>query len=78
MACNTARGQEGKPDPRLAEIANKVVTVSAQVKPREVVVISGGVQKLPLMQAVAIEAEKAGGRRGASGSHHGSHRSAAF
>ena len=62
VACNTARGQEGKPDPRLTEIANKVVTVSAKVKPGEVVVISGGIQKLPLMQAMAIEAAKAGGR----------------
>jgi leucyl aminopeptidase (aminopeptidase T) len=57
-----AQGQEGKPDPRLTEIANKVVTVSANVKPGEVVVISGGIQKLPLMEAVAIEAAKAGGR----------------
>jgi leucyl aminopeptidase (aminopeptidase T) len=62
IASNPAQGQEGKPDPRLTEIANKVVTVSAKVKPGEVVVISGGIQKLPLIQAVAIEAAKAGGR----------------
>jgi leucyl aminopeptidase (aminopeptidase T) len=62
VTCNPAQGQEGKPDPRLTEIANKVVTVSAKVKPGEVVVISGGIQKLPLIQAVAIEAAKAGGR----------------
>ena len=47
-------------DPRLAEIAHKVVNISAAVKPGEVVVISGGVQKLPLMEALAIEAAKAG------------------
>ena len=47
-------------DPRLAEIAHKVVNFSAGVKPGEVVVISGGVQKLPLMEALAIEAAKAG------------------
>src|ERR1039458_10118386 len=46
-------------DPRLAEIAHKVVNISAAVKPGEVVVISGGVQKLPLMEALAIEAAKA-------------------
>ena len=58
----TAQGQQGNPDPRLTEIANKVVTISANVKPGEVVVISGGIQKLSLMEAVAIEAAKAGGR----------------
>ena len=47
-------------DPRLAEIAHKVVNISAAVKPGEVVVISGGVQKLALMEALAIEAAKAG------------------
>jgi leucyl aminopeptidase (aminopeptidase T) len=62
VACNPVQGQEGKPDPRLTEIAKKVVTVSANVKPGEVVVISGGIQKLPLMQAVAIEVAKVGGR----------------
>jgi leucyl aminopeptidase (aminopeptidase T) len=48
-------------DPRLAEIAHKVVTISAAVKPGEVVVISGGIAKLPLLEIVAIEAAKAGG-----------------
>ncbi|MFZ1129477.1 MAG: hypothetical protein WCA97_20490 [Terriglobales bacterium] len=47
-------------DPRLAEIAHKAVNISAAVKPGEVVVIYGGVQKLPLMEALAIEAAKAG------------------
>jgi leucyl aminopeptidase (aminopeptidase T) len=66
VACKTAQKQtqkqEEQPDPRLAQIANKVVTVSANVKPGEVVVITGSAQKLALMQAVAIEAAKAGGR----------------
>jgi leucyl aminopeptidase (aminopeptidase T) len=38
------------------------VTISAKIKPGEVVVISGGIQKLPLMEALAIEASKAGAR----------------
>jgi leucyl aminopeptidase (aminopeptidase T) len=52
--------QESPTDPRLAEIAHKVVTVSAAVKPGEVVVVSGGIGKLALLEAVAIEAAKAG------------------
>jgi len=47
-------------DARLTEIAHKVVTISAAVKPGEVVVISGGVGKLALLEALAIEAAKAG------------------
>ncbi len=62
LSCYRLPAQELKTDQRQAEIAHKVVTISAKVKPGEVVVISGGVQKLPLMEALAIEASKAGAR----------------
>ncbi len=62
LACYPVPAQELKTDPRLAEIAHKVVTTSANLKQGEVVVISGGIEKLPLMQAVAIEAAKSGAR----------------
>ena len=64
LSCHMALAQDLKTDKRQAEIAHKVVTVSAKVKPGEVVVISGGIQKLPLMEALAIEAAKAGARVG--------------
>lgn len=51
---------QSQTDPRLTEIAHKVVTISAAVKPGEVVVISGGIGKLALLEALAIEAAKAG------------------
>jgi aminopeptidase len=54
--------QDINTDQRQVEIAHKVVTISAKIKPGEVVVISGGIQKLPLMEALAIEASKAGAR----------------
>jgi len=62
VTCSPVPAQELKTDPRLTEIAHKVVTTSAKVKPGEVVVISGGIEKLPLMEAIAIEAAKAGAR----------------
>ncbi len=43
------------------ELAHRVVTASANVKPGEVVVISGGKHTIPLMEALAIESMKAGG-----------------
>ncbi len=62
LACNPVPAQELKIDARLTEIAHKVVTTSTKVKPGEVVVVSGGIEKLPLMQALAIEAAKTGAR----------------
>jgi aminopeptidase len=44
-----------------AELAHRVVTSSVAVKPGDVVVISGGKHTIPLMEALAIEAQKAGG-----------------
>jgi aminopeptidase len=46
---------------RFGDLAKKVVTISANVKPGEVVVIYGGKHTIPLMEALAIEAQKAGG-----------------
>lgn len=43
------------------DLAHRVVTTSANIKPGDVVVISGGKHTIPLMEALAIEAQKAGG-----------------
>lgn len=58
--CTVTPAQDQKTDPRIAEIAHKVVTVSAGVQPGEVVAISGNEAHLALMEALAIEALKAG------------------
>lgn len=42
-------------------LAQRVITTSVSVKPGDVVVISGGKHTIPLMEALAIEAQKAGG-----------------
>ena len=42
-------------------LAHRIVTTSLVVKPGEVVVINGGKHTIPLMEALAIEAQKAGG-----------------
>lgn len=52
--------QELTPEQR-REVAHRIITMSAQVKPREVVVISGNVAFMPLMEDLALEASKAGG-----------------
>ena len=43
------------------QIAHKIITVSAKVRPREVVLIEGNSVFLPLMEDLAIEASKVGG-----------------
>ncbi len=43
------------------ELARRVVTTSVGVKPGDVVVITGGKHTIPLMEALAIEAQNAGG-----------------
>lgn len=43
-------------------LAHQIVNTTAQVQPGEVVAISGGQHTLPLMEALAIEVQKAGGR----------------
>jgi len=42
-------------------LARRIVTTSVGIKPGEVVVITGGKHTIPLMEALAIEAQKAGG-----------------
>lgn len=54
---NTAIGQQNKFD----ELAKKIINTSANVKPGEVVVIDGGKHTIALMEALAIEAQMAGG-----------------
>lgn len=57
FSIQSAAAQEGS----FGELAHRVITTSANVKPGEVVVISGGKHTIPLMEALAIEAMKAGG-----------------
>lgn len=60
---STATGQEQKmgQSQNHEELARRVVLTSAGVKPGDVVVVSGGKHTIPLMEAIAIEARKAGG-----------------
>jgi len=47
--------------PNFEELAKRIVATSANVKPGDVVMISGGKHNLALMEDLAIEANKAGG-----------------
>lgn len=47
--------------PSFDELAHNIVTTSVAVKQGEVVLISGGKHTIPVMEALAIEAQKAGG-----------------
>ncbi|HXM17964.1 MAG TPA: aminopeptidase [Candidatus Tumulicola sp.] len=47
--------------PNLQQLAQRIITTSVAVQPGEVVVIEGGKHTIPLMEALAIEAQKAGG-----------------
>jgi leucyl aminopeptidase (aminopeptidase T) len=60
---STALGQEQQANQsqKYAELARRIVSTSANIKPGEVVVISGGKHTIPLMEALAIESQKAGG-----------------
>ncbi len=49
----------GRPD--LPRLAKRIATTSAGIKPGDVVVIAGGKHTISLMEALAIEAQKAGG-----------------
>jgi leucyl aminopeptidase (aminopeptidase T) len=48
------------PDRNFDELAHRIVTTSANVQPGEVVVVTGGKHTVPLMEAIAIEAQKTG------------------
>jgi aminopeptidase len=54
---SVAPGQQRSID----RLAQRIVTTSVGIKPGEVVVITGGKHTIPLMEAIAIEAQKAGG-----------------
>ena len=60
---STATGQEQKTDQsqNYEELARRIVSTSANIKAGDAVVVSGGKHTIPLMEAVAIEAQKAGG-----------------
>ena len=57
IALSAAAGQQRSID----RLAHRIVTTSVGIKPGEVVVITGGKHTIPLMEAIAIEAQKAGG-----------------
>jgi len=57
VALSAAAAQQGNVD----RLAHRIVTTSVAVRPGEVVVITGGKHTIPLMEALAIETQKAGG-----------------
>ena len=56
-ALSAAAAQQGNVD----RLARRIVTTSVAVRPGELVVITGGKHTIPLMEALAIETQKAGG-----------------
>lgn len=61
--CPTAVAQEQQANQsqEYTELARRVVSTSANIKPGEVVVVVGGKHTIPLMEALAVEAQKVGG-----------------
>jgi len=57
LCCTELNAQEMN----YAELASKIIKTSANVKPGDVVVVSGGKHNIELMEALAIEARKQGG-----------------
>ena len=57
LTCLTANAQETD----YPELAGRIVKTSANVKPGDVVVVSGGKHDIALMEALTIEAKKQGG-----------------
>lgn len=55
------QGQQVSQSEKYAELAPRIVSTSANIKPGEVVVVFGGKHTIPLMEALAVEAQKAGG-----------------
>jgi leucyl aminopeptidase (aminopeptidase T) len=51
----------GSARPDLPALAHRIAITSAGIKPGDVVVVAGGKHTIPLMEAIAIEAQKAGG-----------------
>ncbi|MGA9998414.1 MAG: aminopeptidase [Pyrinomonadaceae bacterium] len=60
-APQTTASPSTTPERNFDELAHRIVTTSANIQPGEVVVITGGKHTIPLMEAIAIEAQKAGG-----------------
>lgn len=60
-AATTAAAATAGEGVNTTELARRIVTDSAKIKPGDVVVINGGKHTIPLMEAIAIEAQKAGG-----------------
>lgn len=54
-------GSASAQQPNLDELATRIIKTSANVKPGDVVVVFGGRHNLALMEALTIEANKAGG-----------------
>lgn len=48
-------------DPAFSQLAHRIVTTSAGVRPGEAVVLAGGIHTIPFLEALAIEVQKAGG-----------------
>lgn len=57
----TAQSGAASARPGLSDLAGRIARTAAGIKPGDVVVVAGGKHTIPLMEAVAIEAQKAGG-----------------
>lgn len=61
LSCLAAANPVAAQDTAFAQLAHRIVTTSAGVKPGEVVVLQGGTHTIPFLEALAIEVQKAGG-----------------
>jgi aminopeptidase len=61
LSCLAATCPIAAQDTAFAQLAHRIVTTSAGVKPGEVVVLEGGTHTIPFLEALAIEVQKAGG-----------------
>jgi aminopeptidase len=59
--CLTATTPVAAQDTAFAQLAHRIVTTSASVRPGDVVVLEGGTHTIPFLEALAIEVQKAGG-----------------
>ena len=58
MLCAPTWSQETATEKQIGEVAHKVMSSSAKIKPGDVVVISGGKHTLPLLEALSMEADR--------------------
>jgi len=61
FSCLVAATPVAAQDTAFAQLAHRIVTTSAGVRPGEVVVLEGGTHTVPFLEALAIEVQKAGG-----------------